>query len=103
MKDEAELFQGRQARARSGRDYIDLEICNNAYGSVEVDKGETIMTKFRRCSGHSFDCERGIMRIIHCTRDLNVHYIISSSPRNRFNFSKLLLKSPVLCFMSKDV
>lgn len=69
MKDEAELFQGEQARARSRRDHIDLEICNDVHGSVEADKGETIMTKFRRCSGHSFDCERGIMRIIHCTHE----------------------------------
>lgn len=103
MKDEAELFQGRQARGRSRRDHIDLEIRNDVLELVEVDDGETIMTKFRRCSGHSFDCDRGTMRIIHCTRDSNVHYIIPSLPRNRFNFSKLVLKPPILYFMSRDV
>lgn len=92
----------RQGR-HSGGDHIDLEICIDVHESVEVDEGETMITESRRCSGHSFDCEKGILRTIHCTHDLNVHYLISSSLRNRSNFSKLVLKAPMLYFLSQEV
>lgn len=40
--------------------------------------------------------------MIDCTRDLNVHFLVSFSPRNRSSFSKLMSNALILYFLIQD-